>query len=76
MVEDNIFKPKHREKMLQLIELVPKKKSLYLAQKEMNDRNIDKIMEMFAEINVSPVTISKRHDIKFLKNLYSYLLMK
>ena len=74
VVEDNIFKPKHREKMLQLIELVPKKKSLYLAQKEMNDRNIDKIMEMFAEINVSPVTISRRHNISCLKNLYSYLI--
>ena len=74
MIEDNISKQKHREKMLRLIELVPKKKSLYLAQKEMNDRNIDKIMEMFAEINVSPVTISKRQKISSLKNLYSYLL--
>ena len=74
VVEDNISKPKHREKMLQLIELIPKKKSLYLAQKEMNDRNIDKIMAMFAEINVSPVTISKRHNINLLKNLYSYLI--
>ena len=60
--------------MLRLIELIPKKKSLYLAQKEMNDRNIDKIMEMFAEINVSPVTISKRHKVDFLESLYSYLL--
>lgn len=74
LIEDNISQQKHREKMLLLIELVPKKKSLYLAQKEMNDRNINKIMAIFAEINVSPVTISKRHDIKFLKNLYSYLL--
>lgn len=74
LIEDNISQKRHREKMLRLIELIPKKKSLYLAQKEMNDRNIDKIMAMFAEINVSPVTISKRHNIKFLKNLYSYLL--
>lgn len=74
LVEDNISKQKHIEKMLQLIELVPKKKSLYLAQKEMNDRNIYKVMEMFAEINVSPVTISKRHNTNSLKNLYSYLL--
>lgn len=74
LVEDNVSKQKHREKMLQLIELVPKKKSLYLAQKEMKDRNIDRVMEMFAEINVSPVTISKRHNINSLKNLYSYLL--
>ena len=74
LIEDNISQKKHKEKMLQLIELVPKKKSLYLAQKEMNDRNIDKIMEMFANINVSPVTISKRSDMSFLENLYSYLL--
>lgn len=74
LIEDNISKQKHREKMLRLVEIIPKKKSLYLAQKEMNDRNIDKIMAMFAEINVSPVTISKRHNIKFLENLYSYLL--
>ncbi|MBB5335631.1 hypothetical protein [Pectinatus brassicae] len=74
LIEDNISKQKSRTKMIQLIELIPKKKSLYLAQKEMNDRNIDKIMIMFAEINVSPVTISKRQKISSLKNLYSYLI--
>jgi len=31
---------------------------------------------MFAEINLSPVTISKRHDIKHLKSLYFYLADK
>ncbi|WP_196601009.1 phage/plasmid replication protein [Pectinatus frisingensis] len=74
LIEDNISQKKHREKMLRLIELVPKKKSLYLAQKEMSDRNIDKVMAMFAKINVSPITISKRHKTKYLKNLYSNLL--
>lgn len=74
LIEDNISKQKHREKMIRLIELVPKKKSLYLAQKEMNDRNIDKIMTRFAEVNVSPVTISKRQKVNFLESLYSYLL--
>lgn len=73
LVEDNIFKKKHREKMLRLIELIPKKKSLYLALKEMNDRNIGKVLDMLAEINVSPVTISKRHSVKHLKSLYEYL---
>lgn len=73
LVEDNISKQRHREKMIRMIELIPKKKSLYLAQKEMNDGNIEKIMKMFAEINLSPVTISKRHEMKSLKNLYSYL---
>lgn len=61
-----------RRKMLRLLALVPEKKSLYLAQKVMNCRNIEKIMDMFAKINVSPITISKRHDIKSLESLYVY----
>ena len=76
IIEENIKKRKHKVKMLRLIELIPKKKSLYLAQKEMNDRNIDKVMEMFVNLYLSPVTISKRHNIKSLKSLYSYLLYK
>lgn len=72
IIEENIRKKVPREKMLRLIELVPKKKSLYLAQKEMNDRNIDKVMKGFEALNLSPVTISKRHDIKHLKSLYPY----
>ncbi|MDE6056050.1 MAG: hypothetical protein K2G55_20370 [Lachnospiraceae bacterium] len=63
-----------RRKMLRLVTLIPEKKSLYLAQKAMNCRNIEKVMEAFAKINLSPVTISKRHDVQYLKNLYSYLL--
>lgn len=63
-----------RRKMLRLLELIPEKKSLYLAQKAMNCRNMEKVMEAFAKINVSPVTISKRHDIKYLESLYTYLL--
>lgn len=62
-----------RRKMLQLLTLVPEKKSLYLAQKAMNCRNIEKVMEAFAKINVSSVTISKRQDVKYLKNLYAYI---
>ena len=63
-----------RRKMLRLVALIPEKKSLYLAQKEMNCRNIEKIMEEFAKINISPVTISKRQEVKSLKNIYEYLL--
>ena len=62
-----------RRRMLRLVELIPEKKSLYLAQKAMDCRNIEKVVEAFAKINVSPVTISKRHDIKYLKNLYAYI---
>ena len=60
-------------KMLWLIGLVPEKKSLLLAQKALNYRRIDKVMKAFFDIEVAPVTISKRHDIKKLDNLYNYL---
>ena len=63
-----------RRKMLQLVALIPEKKSLYLAHKAMNCRNIEKVMEEFAKINLSPVTVSKRHDVQHLTNLYSYLV--
>lgn len=63
-----------RRKMLRLLALIPEKRSLYLAQKTMNCRNIEKVMDAFAKINVSPVTISKRHDIKYLNGLYAYLI--
>ena len=62
-----------RRRMLRLVALVPEKKSLLLAQKALNYRRIDDVMEIFAKINVSPITISKRHDVKHLKCFYSYL---
>lgn len=74
IIKEGVVKETTKKKMLKLLEFIPKKKSLYLAQKEMGDRNIDKIMAMFAEINVSPITITKRHNIKHLKSLYSYLI--
>ena len=63
-----------RRRMLRLLVLIPEKKSLRLAQKAMNCRNAEKIMDSFAKINLSPVTISKRHDVKYLECLYTYLL--
>ena len=63
-----------RRKMLRLLALIPDKRSLHLAQKAMNVRDIDKVMETFTMIHLSPVTISKRHDVKHLNNLYSYFL--
>ena len=62
-----------RRRMLHLLMLIPEKKSLLLAQKALNYRNIEKIMAAFEEINVSPITISKRHDVKHLKCFYTYL---
>lgn len=69
-VEDSTL----RRKMIRLIALIPEKKSVYLAQKAMNCRSIEKIMDEFAKIDLSPVTISKRQDVKNMKNIYEYLL--
>lgn len=68
-IEDSVL----RRKMLRLIALIPEKKSLYLAQKVMACRNMEKVMEAFAKINLSPVTVSKRQDVKYLKNIYEYM---
>ena len=62
-----------RRRMLRLVELIPEKKSLLLAQKALNYRKVDDVMDMFGEIDLSPVTISKRHDVKRLENIYKYL---
>ena len=62
-----------RRKMLRLLVLIPEKKSLHLAQKAMGCRNVEKVMEAFAKINLSPVSLSKRHDMKYLENLYFYV---
>ena len=61
-------------RMLRLVTLIPEKKSLYLAQKAMDCRNMDRVMKAFVKINVSPVTISKRQDVRQLKNIYEYIL--
>jgi len=62
-----------KRKMIWLVGLVPEKKSLLLAQKALNYRRIDKVMKAFFDIEVAPITISKRHNIKKLDNLYNYL---
>lgn len=68
-VEDSVL----RRKMLRLVALIPEKKSLYLAQKAMKCRDIKKVMETFARVNVAPVTVSKRQEVKYLNNIYEYM---
>lgn len=65
-----------RRKMLRLLTLIPEKKSLHLAQKAMNCRDVEKVMDAFAKLCLSPVTISKRHEVKQLECLYEYILGK
>ena len=59
--------------MFRLVSLIPEKKSLYLAQKTMEYRNMDKVMDAFAEIKLSPITISKRDSFRKLENMYLYI---
>jgi len=73
IVRRNVKDLRLRRRMLRLIDLIPEKKSLLLAQKAMNYRKPEKILIAFAEIGLSPVTISKRDDTKRLPNIYSYL---
>lgn len=68
-VKDSVM----RRRMLKLLTLISEKKSLHLAQKAMNCRNVEKVMDAFAKINLSPVTISKRQAVKWLDTIYSYL---
>lgn len=74
LINASDLKRKRKDKMISLLTLIPEKKSLYLAMKELNLRNNKDILVWFANINVSPITISKRSKIGFLENLYNYLL--
>lgn len=64
---------KLRRRMLRFLTLVKEKKSIHLAIKALNYRQFNNILSAFTDINVSPVTISKRRDAKKLNSLYSYL---
>lgn len=72
IIHENVTDSFLKRKMLALLELIPKKKSLYLAIKELNNRNIDRILAEFYKHNLSPVTISKRHNASHLKSLYTF----
>lgn len=61
--------------MLKLIALIPEKKSLLLAQKALNSRRVDEVMEEFARIGVSPVTISKRCCNNELLSIYDFIII-
>ena len=64
------LKAKKKDKMLKVLKLVPRKKSLYLAFKESKIRDRDEVLRWFVRLNVSSITISKREGLKHLKNLY------
>jgi hypothetical protein len=73
LVMDGVKDKPLQRRMLRLLALVPEKKSLHLAQKALNVRDIKSVMAAFAEIGVSPVTLSKRCKRKELASIYSYV---
>ena len=74
MIETNVKSNTMRRKMIKLVDLIPKQKSLLRAQKNLNDRNIEDILLEFTDQDISPVTISKRQEIDYLENFYVYLI--
>ena len=62
-----------RRRMLYLIDLIPEKRSLWLAQKALQYRKVDEVMDAFARIGLSPVTISKRERGQCFRSLYHFL---
>lgn len=73
IIRQKIPEKKLMWRMIRLVALLPEKKSLLLSQKALSYRRIDELMAAFADIEVSPVTISKRHDVKRLDNLYKFM---
>ena len=73
LIVERVSEAPLRRRMIRLLVLIPEKKSLHLAQKALDARDIKRVMAEFAEIGVSPVTISKRHNIKKLESLYGLL---
>ena len=74
LVQSRVSDLRMRRRMLRLIDLIPEKKSLLLAQKAMQYRQMDKVIDTFAEIGLTPVTIGKRHNFEYLKTIYTFLL--
>ena len=72
IIRREVRDPRLRRRMLRLLDLIPEKKSLFQAQKAMQCRKMDEVMDAFAKIGLSPVTISKRDTVQCNKNLYLY----
>ena len=73
IVSNSNFSNPKKKKMLRLLRLISEKKSLYLAVKELNTRNISEVIKCFEKLDLSPITISKHKKISSLPNLYDYI---
>ena len=74
LIQTKVPDARLREKMWRLVSLIPEKKSLLGAQKAAGYRNTRDLMEAFADIDLSPITIAKRHPCPQLPNIYALLV--
>jgi hypothetical protein len=72
IIREKVSDARLRRRCLRLLDLVPEKRSLLLAQKALNCRNVDDVTDAFARAGVSPVTIPKSMKPEHLESLYSY----
>ena len=73
LIQTTVLNARLRQKMWRLISLIPDKKSLLGGQKAVGCRDIRGLMDAFVDIDLSPVTIAKRHQCSQLPNLYDFL---
>lgn len=73
IIRREIDSPSMQKNMIRLVELIPEKKPVLLAQKALGSRDIEKVADAFAKINLSPVTIGKRQETERLRSLYELL---
>lgn len=73
LLRASTVKERRKEKMLQLLRLIPEKKSLYLAFRALNIKDKSKVLLWFSELQVSPLTIGKREKVNYLPSLYRCL---
>ena len=74
LIQAKVSDVRLREKMWRLVALIPTKKSLFGALKAAGCRNTHGLLDAFADIDLSPITISKRHHCPQLANIYDLIL--
>jgi hypothetical protein len=70
LVKKNFIKPKHRTQLLEFLELVSQKRSIYVAKQYISEKQAKKVLKLFKKIQLNPVTIPARLNARGYKYLY------
>jgi len=73
VVERRVSDIRLQRKMINYMKLIPTTKSVLSAQQSLGERKIEKIKKEFAMLGLSPITITKRQDVKHLRCLYKII---